>query len=172
MKKLALFVILVALLLISLVGGGCNPPQGEGFAIYLTAQELSVGDMRQVALSEVQLADKPLISVNDIVSYSKETHEIELTPDAYALVKQLRLPMTGTVFIVCVDRKPIYWGLFWSIASSQGPPHDVVYCYIPGALGAPIGSIRLDYPPMYDSSKDPRSNSEIMRSLDRAGKLK
>jgi len=133
--------------------------------------------MSQVELSSVQLADTPLISVDDIVSYSGETHEIKLTPGAFADIQSLQLPSGGTVFIVCVDSKPIYWGGFWSelqlMLRCAGPP-DGVTCAIPGNtsyMGHEANSIELSFYSYDWKASDPRSNPEIITSLERAGKL-
>ena len=131
MKKPVTYIFLVVLLLITPAITGCNfitqfmtggnppEPEGEGFAIYLTAQKLSYDEVRQVPLSEIQLADEPLIALDDIVSYSWETHEIELTPEAYKRFNKVRVPTIGRIFIVCVDLEPIYWGVLWTSLSSS-----------------------------------------------------
>ncbi len=51
-------------------------PKGEGFAIYLLARDVPVP--QRPVLSNFELADSPFLSLGDIVSYIRETHEIEL----------------------------------------------------------------------------------------------
>jgi hypothetical protein len=168
MKKIFASALIASLLLISLTAGGCTSQ--KGFSIYLTRQDTPVSAMP--ALSQVELADKPIISIDDIISYTKETHEIELTADAYERVTELEVPTWGRVFIVCVDRKPIYWGAFWVGWSSLS--FDGVTIMLPSF--SPDGhliQLELGYPvPGFYSGEDPRSNPEIFQSLEQAGKLK
>lgn len=169
-NRLVLAVLLAVLLFTTPVITGCNPaePEGEGFAIYLTAQDLSIAEFRQTPLDEVRLADEPLIALDDIVSYSWDTHEIELAPEAFTRFEEVSVPTTGRFFIVCVDTEPIYRGAFWAVYSSLFPPDDIVLCENP-ASSSQLSVIQLRAP---YSGDDPRSNSEIRESLDLAGKLK
>jgi hypothetical protein len=168
MKKISVSALIASLLLISLTVGGCTSQ--KGFAIYLTKHDTPVSELP--ALSQVELADKPIISTDDIISYTKETHEIELTTDAYERVTKLEVPTSGRVFVVCVDSKPIYWGAFWVMWSSQS--FDGVTIILPPF--PPEGhliQLELGYPsPGFYGGEDPRSNPEIFQSLEQAGKLK
>ena len=92
-------------------------PASEGFAIYLPAQKIAANEMLEANLSDLELEDKPILSVDDIITYSKSTHEIELTPAAYERLSQLSVPTTGVPFVVCVDRAPVYGGAFWRVVN-------------------------------------------------------
>jgi len=76
--------LLASLILVVLAAGGCVSQKGEGFSIYLLARDMPVS--RMPVISHVELADEPLISINDIISYKKEIHGIKLTADAYQRV--------------------------------------------------------------------------------------
>ena len=124
------------------------------------------------ALSHVELADEPVISMDDIISYTEETHEIELTANAYERILELTVPTSGTAFIVCLDSQPIYWGAFWVGWSSQS--FEGVTIMLP-LLPSDQHLIQLDlgYPSTdFYNGEDPRSNPEILQSLKEAGKLK
>jgi len=170
MKKVFAPVLVVSLLLISLIVGGCPSPQSEGFSIYLTLENTPVSELP--VLSQIELADQPVITIDDIVSYRQETHEIELTADAYERVNNLDIPTSGMAFVACVDSQPIYWGAFWAPFSSQS--FDGVIILIPPF--SPDGhfiQIELGYPaPSLYSGEDPRSDPEILQSLEQAGKLR
>jgi len=170
MKKVFAPVLVVSLLLISLIVGGCPSPQSEGFSIYLTLENTPVSELP--VLSQIELADQPVITIDDIVSYRQETHEIELTADAYERVNNLDIPTSGMAFVACVDSQPIYWGAFWAPFSSQS--FDGVIILIPPF--SPDGhfiQIELGYPgPGFYSGEDPRSDPEILQSLEQAGKLR
>jgi hypothetical protein len=68
-KYYAAFLIIL-LTSVSLFISACgNPaPKGEGFAIYLTRDDIPPSQME--ALSHVELADQSIIGTNDIISYN------------------------------------------------------------------------------------------------------
>jgi hypothetical protein len=168
MQKKFAAVLIAAILLMPLCFNSCNAQ--EGFAIYLTRDDILVSQME--TLSHVEIADEPVISINDIISYNRETHEIELTADAYERVQGLQVPTSGKSFAVCVDKTPLYWGAFWAPYSSLS--FDGVIIEVPTfseqentikiELGYPSGS--------FFQGEDPRSNPDILESLEKAGKLK
>jgi hypothetical protein len=163
-----IWVSVLILLLVAAVTGGCNKAS-EGFAIYLTHDNIPVSQM--ASLSHYELSDNPVISLNDIVSYAKDTHEIELTPDAYQYVMAMKVPTSGQAFVVCVDKKQLYWGAFWMPFSSQS--FDGVTILFPGLLKGNIIQLSLGYPSAsFFRGEDPRANLEIFQSLEKAGKLK
>lgn len=160
---------LVPLLLLAiLVVGGCASRKGEGFSIYLLARDTPVSEMP--AISHVELADKPLISMDDIVSYTKETHEIRLTAACFERTSRLEVPVSGIVFIACVDRNPVYWGAFWTPISSV--PFHSVGIVKPFPSDGHTLKIQLGYPLQeFFEGTDPRSDPGILQSLERASKL-
>jgi hypothetical protein len=166
MKKAIASILLLATMLFAFFG--CHPAT-EGFAIYLTADDTPVTKMP--ILSHVSLADKPLISEADIVSYLKTTHEIQLTDEAFQKIVNLEVPVSGKSFVVCVDRNPIYWGAFWTPISSIS--FDGVTIWKPLSSQEPkVITLELGYPSSsYYGGEDPRSDPEIFESLERAGKL-
>ena len=121
MKKTIVLVLSASLLFITLTVSGCASQQestvSEGFAIYLTRDDIPVSQMP--ILSHVDIADEPIISIDDIVTYKWGIHAIELTPEAYERVDELEVSTSGRSFVVCVDKQPIYWGAFWAGYSSQ-----------------------------------------------------
>ena len=64
------------------------------------------------ALSHVDIVATPVFSLKDIVAYHWDSQSIELTADAYERVMRLEVPTSGRRSVVCVDKKPIYWGCF------------------------------------------------------------
>ena len=171
MKEIKLLPLMLTVLLVacSCVSPKDELPRVEGFAIYLPARDIPVSEMSLV--SHLELADRPLISLKDIVSYSQNTHEIELTAQAYQRLLELEVPTNGKIFIVCVDRQPVYWGAFWAFYSSMSF-NGVI---IPTPLSPDQHTIRLElgYPSEnFYSGEDPRSNPKIMQSLQQVGKLR
>lgn len=81
------------------------------------------------------------------------------------------MPTWGKVFIVCVDRKPVYWGAFWPLYSSQS--FDGIIIPTPLMPNKNTIQITLGHPATgFYKGNDPRSNPAILQSLRQAGKLK
>ncbi len=169
--KLTALVIVGIILILS----GCTASQGEGFAIYLTKGDIPPAQMP--VLSHVDLAEQPIIAMNDIITYDAKTHEITLTTSAHERISKLEVPVGGKSFVVCVDRGLIYWGAFWNPLSSV-PFGGVTILKPLSAQEAKAVKLELGYPsPSFYGGeayggKDPRLNAEVIKSLEQAGKLK
>jgi len=100
-----------------LLSTGCAQTESEGFAIYLTKDDVSPSHLS--VLSHVDIEEEPLIGINDIITYNAGTHEITLTSDAYKRIVDLEVPVGGRSFMVCVDKQPVYSGAFWVAFSSM-----------------------------------------------------
>jgi hypothetical protein len=162
--KLALVMVFTVIM-----SSGCSATNHEGFAIYLTKNDIPPSQME--ALSHVDIADQPVISMEDIITYNAQTHELKLTDTAFERISQLEVPVSGKSFIVCVDKVPIYWGAFWTPISSQS--FDGVTIWKPlGSQEPKAVTLELGYPsPSFYGGDDPRNNADVMRSLEQAGKL-
>ena len=194
MKRLFGFIptklILVTTLGISLMLIGCSPTstqvpttsittpttenvpstQNEGFAIYLTKGDIPPSQME--ALSYVDIADQPVISLDDIVSYNSTNHEITLTENGIKNITGLRLGIYGESFLVCVNKSPIYWGAFWTPISSVSFSGITIEIPLLNSEGSNTIKISLGYPAeSFYHDEDPRNNAMVMESLRQAGKL-
>jgi hypothetical protein len=173
MKLKIVLILLGSLLVLSSLVGGCSAQSSQqGFAIYLTRDNIPPSQM--LALSHVDLADTPLISIDDIVWYFPGSHEIELMPEAYQRINALQIPTTGISFVVCVDKQPVYWGALWTPVSSQS--FDGIVITIPpfnvSEHPENLIKISLGYPASsFFQGVDPRSNPVIVNSLEQAGKM-
>lgn len=151
-----------------------SPQNVDTFAIYLLDSDVPATDLANVDLKRCSDRNPPIISTEDILTYTKDTHELELTKPAYGRVQQLfGLPVrvTGIPFVACVGEEPIYVGAFWSPLSSLS--HDGVTIMQPFSTEEQTIQIQLGYvsPVVYVDS-DPRTDPRIMNALDTAGKLK
>jgi len=163
--KLAVLIMVSTILILS----GCTTSKGEGFAIYLTKGDIPPAQMP--ALSHIDIEEQPIIALSDIITYYAETHEITLTTSAYESISKLEVPVRGRSFVVCVNRKPIYWGAFWTPISSIS--FDGVTIWKPLSSQEPkVIKLELGYPSSsFYGGEDPRNNAEVMESLEQAGKL-
>ncbi len=176
MRKLAITQMVLGIMLAGILSGfSCTSPEeepskDEGFAIYLPAREIAISEMPLI--SNLELADEPIVAPVDIVSYYRNTHEIELAVEAYDRLSGLEIPINGKVFVVCVDRQPVYWGAFWPGYSSM--TFDGVIILTPlFLLDRHAIQIELGYPSeSFFTGEDPRSNPDIMQSLQKTGKLR
>lgn len=171
-------IVLVLSILVSSVyatseGEGKSEGEGEGFdqgfAIYLTKKDIPPAQMAN--LGHVDIAERPIITISDIITYDAQEHELRLTASAFERVSQLDVPTRGKSFIVCVDERPIYWGAFWVSWSSQS--FDGITIWKPLRLEEQHAiRLELGYPSseLY-TGEDPRSNPVVIESLEQAGKL-
>ena len=150
----------------------CNEPPAEpqeGFAIYLTREDIPPEKMEM--LSHVDIADEPVVSAQDIISYNAQTHEMKLTDEAFERISQLVVPVSGKSFMVCVDKAPVYWGAFWTPISSLSFNGVTIWKPL-GSRESKVISLELGYPSSsFYGGEDPRNNPEILRSLEQSGKL-
>jgi hypothetical protein len=164
-KPITAIIIGIMLVLSILVSSICATSKGEGFAIYLTKQDIPPAQME--ALSHVDIAERPIITVSDIITYDAQEHELRLTASAFERISQLDVSTGGKSFIVCVDKAPIYWGAFWVPWSCT--LFDGITIWKPLSLEEPH-VIRLELSEIY-IGEDPRSNPLVIESLEQAGKL-
>ncbi|MFH1015683.1 MAG: hypothetical protein V1771_01620 [Chloroflexota bacterium] len=152
-----------------IMSSGCSAPNHEGFAVYLTKRDIPPEQMP--ALSHVDIAEQPVIAMKDVITYDARTHQITLTPNAFYRISSLEVPVRGKSFVVCVDRKLIYWGAFWTPISSIS--FDGVTIWKPLSSQEPkVIKLELGYPSSsFYGGEDPRNNAEVMESLEEAGKL-
>ena len=143
------------------------------FDVYLVEQDISPQEMMSANLAELQLEEPPLLTIDDIVAYSWEAHEMELTASAFeriAWLERTRLSMGGLPFVVCAGGERIYGGALWTSYSSATYEGIVINVY-PASSGQPL-PIRLGYPsPEWFEGEDLRSDPRIHRSLEEAGEL-
>jgi hypothetical protein len=163
--------VLVALLVPALIG--CSPPTTEDFAIYLVAGGLPATEISNYELDEIELQSEPVLSVDDVLSYTAESHEMQLTREAYERIQGLyTLPVEvrGMPFVVAVGEERIYGGAFWTPLSSL-IYEGVIICQ-PFDADHTVITLSLGYPsPEAFRGQDPRSDPRILNALEAAGKL-
>ena|GEM_PF-1126200 len=144
------------------------------FSIYLVKQEISSDMILEANLDQLELEDTPILSVEDIIAYTWETHEMELTPSAYGRIAQLQISISlgaGLPFMICVGSERVYSGAFWTSYSSAIFGGIVIDVY-PAEKHRTI-RIQLGYPSAeWFTGEDLRSDPRIFRSLEEAGKLR
>jgi hypothetical protein len=170
LKKTPLLFIIVFTLIFS----SCRSAQNDHFAIYLLSQDILAADLSQSDIGQLVLESEPLVSNNDIVSYDKISHSIELTRAAFNRVQgvfTLPVKVNGMPFVVCVGEERIYAGAFWTPLSSLS--YDGVVIMQPFDPEKTMIQIALGYPvPSVFTGNDPRADLRIIKALEQDGKLK
>jgi hypothetical protein len=148
----------------------------NSFGIYLTAEPV---DRRITAYgkgdwSRVRLAESPLISATDIVSYDFTNHTVRLR--AEALGKIPKPPVEGTPFVVVADGQRIYLGAFTTGFSSMSfaVPSIMVNRRML-VTNQPTDTVVIEraYPsPSFGVGPDPRGDPRIKTALKALHKLK
>jgi hypothetical protein len=155
--------------------GGITTTHTEGFAIYLTKDNLT-GD-KMPPLNQIHIADTPLVALSDIISYDDLTYRLTLTADISLRITTPEVPTSGRSFVACVNRQPVYWGVIWPGYSSAIPPASTVIISFPLLQTFHMGDDRtVQQGPdiletWYSGNNDPRNNPAIIASLQQAGKL-
>lgn len=170
MSKSTKTAILILLCFAAVSGlSGCASRNDEGFAIYLTKDDIPPRSMED--LSHVEKSSEPVLTEQDIVSYDAGDHTILVEPAAMVKLKGLELSTMGKTFLVCADGIPIYWGAFWTPLSSMS--FEGVVILIPGFAGENSLEISLGYPgESFYTGSDPRNDKRVLDALEKAGKLK
>jgi hypothetical protein len=168
LKKLSLLFIIVYVI----TSSACQLNRDDGFAIYLLARNIPATELAQIDINRVNLETKPIISNDDIISYDKTNHIIELTQAAYTRMQQeFPIPVNGTPFVVCVGNERIYTGAFWTPISSIS--YDGVVIMQPFDVKDTTIQITLGYPGSeFFTGTDPRADSRIMKALEEDHKIK
>jgi hypothetical protein len=172
MKKnfiIILTLLSAALFCTMLISNGCSRENREGFAIYLSKEDIPPAQME--SLSQIVIANQPIISTQDIVTYNAQTHELKLTAEAFERISSLEVPVRGKSFAVCVDKAPVYWGAFWTPISSISFGGVTIWKPL-NYQEVKVITFELGYPSQsFYGGEDPRNKAELINSLDKAGKL-
>jgi phosphate transport system substrate-binding protein len=144
----------------------------DTFAIYLVDEATSTAELAETVLEDLELKETSIISADDIISYTRESHQIELASAAYGrLLADLdRVGTSGRPFVVCVGSQRIYAGAFWTPVSSQSFD-GIAIVLLPNEEHTI--RIQLGYPESLELFRgfDLRADPRILRSLGEAGKL-
>jgi hypothetical protein len=162
--SLVIVVFTAAIFLSSLGGCTAEKPAGEGFAIYLIGELNHPDEVPNIY--DVVIGETPFIGLGDIVCYDSGTHELVLTGSAFACYQGVE-----GGFAVCVDRQPVYTGVFWNWFSSMSLNRIVILEKL-SVDNNNIIVIQTGYPGEdFYQGDDPRDDKRIMNSLLEAGKI-
>lgn len=168
--------LMVSLLTIILSCSETNEPLVDNeFSIYMV-KDTTNNSPYEVSINNLILEEEPVISLNDIISYSWDIHQIEFSDDAKERLK-LKEPLYGKYFVLSASNQRMYWGIFIFDICSSTINRPVIN--IPSTLGMSqsylSNSFRIDraYPVYLGNEDDPdiRENEIIYNVLKQSGKL-
>lgn len=110
-----------------------------------------------------------VISEKDIIAYNRSSHEIILTDEGIGRIENLSLsvPMDGIPFVLRVNGEDLYWGWFWSPASSIPCSEVVLQTFVRDNTI----QIVTGYPESHFQGEDPRNNPTVLNYFASIGKL-
>jgi Kunitz/Bovine pancreatic trypsin inhibitor domain len=180
MKKLQFFIATLLLILglsCSKVENGDLEPDGttsslrtsatSQVAFYLLKSYQMLPNKCAVDLKSVVLADRPLVSQADIISYDDKTFTYTVSANAYTNgIKQLR---DGTPIAICLDKTVLFASIFKPLTSSSTCYHSITMQALPNNQV----KFQLGYPTLPNGVviDDQRNNASLVESLKIAKKL-
>jgi hypothetical protein len=175
--KIFFWALLTTLVGCQMVFGQNNSP--KGFAIYLLPANLKPNQLAKLDLKKLKPTGEPLIAESDLWFYQKETHEFRIDYTAATRLKKINNQGGTPAFAVFVGDEAIYAGAFWKSILSQSFGGIVIDTL--KSIGKPPYYSNTDFPvltlePGYPSAEyfkgeDLRSDSRILKALEKAGKL-
>ena len=121
-------------------------------------------------MNTVVIPPQPFISLDDIINYNPVTYQLTLTPDALNRLIALQVGVYGKSFVVCVDRRPVYWGAFWTMDSSV--PFNGITIEQPLNSQTDTVTIQMGYPSSsFFTGVDWVDDAAIQESFQQVGKL-
>ncbi len=137
--------------------------ESKEFVIYFFQNNVS----KNIIFKEMEKNSLASLTINDIIKYNKNTHEITLSNQAFNIIKNIE---PGTIFIVYLKEKEIYNGVVWSSLYSSS--YDGIVIKKPLDYETREIQLQLGYPnENYFTGKDPRNNAELFKILKNFKKL-
>ncbi len=169
MKGKFLFVLLIPLLFCSCSDSTSPNDDEKVFGFYLLKDtSLITSDAKKLSIESLQLQEKPIIKINDIVEYNWAEQVITLTSEAFDKFKGVENKIKSThglPFIVVANQQKIYLGNIYPLYSSY------IHEDLPYVKVSPFFEMRVLRAPL-QSVEDKRKDERIYSVLNEYNKLK
>lgn len=149
-----------------------NTQPGNGFEIYLTEKPYSdnmEADYSTIDFDTISLSEEPILRYDDLLSYDTTTHMLTLGISHDSL-KIGDAGVYGRMFVVTVDKDPIYCGFKWTVISSV--PCNWIFIAEPYQELDSLNDNEIILSYLHDQSKDPRLDKRILDRLVKDEKIK
>jgi Kunitz/Bovine pancreatic trypsin inhibitor domain len=138
----------------------------QPISFYLLKSYKLLPNQCAVDLKSVVLADQPLLTSNDVISYNDKTYTYSVSTHGYAAVRALK---DATPIAICLGKKIIFTSIYKPLTSSST-------CYQSITAQAMRNNeikFQLGYPSLPTGVKidDQRNNSELIETLRAYSKL-
>jgi len=145
---------------------------GNGFEIYLTEKLYAYNfeiDYSIVDFDTISLIKEPILRYNDLLSYDTATHKLTLGISHDSL-KIGDAGVYGRMFVVTIDKEPIYCGFKWTVISSI--PCNWIFIEEPYQDLDNLNDNEIIISYSNEQSIDPRLDIRIINRLEKDGKIK
>jgi hypothetical protein len=158
MNNKLIFIFILSFLFITC---GSSPDYGD-FNIYQVLDQGIPYEGPTKPIDSLTLSNEPIISIQDITSYSWQTHDFIINSIAHSILDTLGAHHLVSPFVACVGNDRIYYGCFISMVSSYMP---TTYPYILIKTDLQISKA------LNDTIIDRRNDIRIYNSIKQSGKL-
>ena len=149
-----------------------NTELGNGFEIYLTEKPYADNletDYSLVDFDTITLSAEPILKYDDLISYDTTNHKLTLGISHDSL-KFGDVGVYGRMFVVTVDKEPIYCGFKWTVISSV--PCNWIFIAEPYEELDNLNDKEIVLSYLNEKAKDPRLDKKIIDRLEKDGKIK
>jgi hypothetical protein len=166
-----LFITSILLLLIASCEKKPQFETGEGFEIYLTVTPYAFRfqvDYHAIDFDTIALQELPALRYNDLLAYDTVKHKLTLgiPSDSLHIGDS---GVYGRMFVVTIDREPIYCGFYWPVISSVGSDWIVIEEPYKELDHLEDNEIVINCRAIIDP--DPRKDARIISRLEADGKV-
>lgn len=172
MKTILSTTVLISILFFSCIKNNDDKIEiGKGFEIYLTAKPYSHNlkkDYSSVNFDTIVLSNTPILQYKDLQRYDTVNHKLTLS-FSHDSLKISDAGVYGRMFVVTIDKKPIYCGFKWPVISSI--PCGWVFIEEPYEILDNLNENEIVISFVSKKYADPRLDKRIVERLKSDGKL-
>jgi len=172
MKTIFTISILICLFMVSCTKQDDDKVEiGKGFEIYLTVKPYSHNFKKNYSIlnfDTILLPDTPILFYKDLIKYDTANHKLTLDISNDSL-KISESGIYGRMFVVTIDKKPIYCGFKWPVISSI--PCGWVFIEEPYEILDNLNENEIVISFVSKKYSDPRLDKRIINRLESDGKI-
>jgi hypothetical protein len=145
---------------------------GNGFEIYMTVKPYQCNlnkDYSRINFDTISLSDTPILKYTDLKYYDTTTHKLTLSI-SHDLLKIGEAGVYGRMFVVTINKQPVYCGFKWPVISSI--PCNWVYIEEPYTQLDGLNDNEIIISFSSRQYKDPRLDKRITDRLQADKKIK
>ncbi|MGD9993289.1 MAG: hypothetical protein AB7S69_08315 [Salinivirgaceae bacterium] len=166
------------ILLVCLLAGSCDKDNnsdfnlGEGIEIYRTQTPYYANldqDYSQVDFDTILLENTPVLRYNHLLKYDTANHKLTLAVSHDSL-KIGVATVYGRMFVLTIDKEPVYCGFYWPLISSIPCPWVFIVEPYYELDGLADNEIMIRFNSQHYS--DPRLDSRLLERLKKDNKLR